>query len=244
MTVVILTKNEAHRLPRALASIPDGLPVFVLDAESTDETVALARARGAQVEVRPWRGYVEARRYALGRVATRYAFMLDADETLDARLGAALCAPLGERDGYRVHRVTMLAGHPVHAAGWSSEALVRCVRVDRAICVAASVGGGADLHERWQILGQTGDLPGTIVHDSYPSVAAYFEKFERYTRIEADALGPSLWRLLLAAAAFPIRVAWSMVRYGGWRDGWRGWFVSWYVAAYPVVVQWRAYRPS
>jgi hypothetical protein len=34
-----------------------------------------------------------------------------------------------------------------------------------------------------------------------------------------------------------------MLRYGGWRDGWRGWFVSWYVAAYPVVVQWRAYRP-
>jgi glycosyltransferase involved in cell wall biosynthesis len=216
----------------------------VLDAESTDDTVALARKRGAVVEVRPWRGYVEARRYALGRIATRYAFMLDADETLDGVLGAALCGPLGDCDGYRVHRVTMLAGRAVHAAGWSREQLVRCVRADRAVCVAASVGGGADLHERWKVLGRVGELPGTIVHDSYPSVAAYFEKFDRYTRIEAEAIAGSPWRLLLAAAAFPVRVAWSMLRYGGWRDGWRGWFVSWYVAAYPVVVQWRAYRPA
>ena len=215
--------------------------MFVLDAESTDETVALARER-AQVEVRPWGGYVEARRYALGRVATRFAFMLDADEALDPVLGAALCGPLGDCDGYRVHRVTMLAGRAVRAAGWSREQLVRCMRSDRAVCVAASVGGGADLHERWQILGRVGDLPGTIVHDSYPSVGAYFEKFDRYTRIEAEAIGPSWQRLLLASAAFPVRVAWSMLRYGGWRDGWRGWFVAWYVAAYPLVVQWRAQR--
>jgi glycosyltransferase involved in cell wall biosynthesis len=229
-------------LPRTLASIPPELRIFVLDAESTDETAQLARARGAAVEIRPWRGYVDARRYALGRVATRYAFMLDADEMLDATLGDALRTALVDYEGYRAHRVTMLAGRAVRAAGWSAERLVRCVRVDRATCVAASVGGGADLHERWQVLGRVGDLPGTIVHDSYPSVAAYYEKFDRYTRIEAEAIAASVPRLLLAAAAFPVRVAWSMLRYGGWRDGWRGAFVSWYVAAYPVVVQWRALR--
>lgn len=229
-------------MPHALASVPAQLPVYVLDAESADETVTLARARGATVDVRPWHGYVEARRFALGRVTTRYAFMLDADESLDVRLGAALCGELGGYDGYRVHRVTMLGGRAVRAAGWSSERLVRCVRVDRALCVAASVGGGADLHERWQVLGRVGELPGTIVHDSYPSVDAYFEKFERYTRIEADAIVPSLRRLVLASAAFPIRFGWSMLRYGGWRDGWRGWFVSWYASAYPLVVQWRAFR--
>jgi hypothetical protein len=216
--------------------------VFVLDAESTDATVALARARGATVDVRAWHGYVEARRFALGRVTTRYAFMLDADETLDGKLAAALCSELGGDDGYRVHRTTMLAGRPVRAAGWATERLVRCVRVDRAACVAASVGGGADLHERWDVLGRIGELPGTIVHDSYPSVEAYFEKFERYTRIEAEAIPGSWPRLLAAALAFPIRVAWALLRYGGWRDGWRGWFVSWYASAYPLVVHWRALR--
>jgi hypothetical protein len=222
--------------------VPASVPVYVLDAESTDATVALARARGATVDVRGWHGYVEARRFALGRVTTRYAFMLDADETLDRRLGDALCSELGGYDGYRVHRMTMLAGRPVRAAGWSSERLVRCVRADRAACVAASVGGGADLHERWEVLGPIGELPGTIVHDSYPSIDAYFEKFERYTRIEADAIGGSGLRLVLAGLAFPVRVAWSLLRYGGWRDGWRGWFVSWYASAYPLVVHWRALR--
>jgi glycosyltransferase involved in cell wall biosynthesis len=239
-----LTKNEEQRLPRALERLPAGARILVVDAESTDATVAIARARGAQVEVRPWSGYVDTRRYALGRVATPYAFMLDADEAFDETLADALEGDLGAADGYRVRRVTMFAGRAVRAAGWSSERLVRAFRVDRARVVPNSVGGGADLHERWIVQGLVGDLPGTIVHDSYPTIASYHEKFERYTALEAAAIAPSPMRLALALAQCPARFAWSMLRYQGWRDGWRGFFVSWYFGAYPVVVQWRALRRS
>src|ERR1019366_5173465 len=104
---------------------------------------------GARVEVRAWTGYVDARRYALGGVTTPYAFMLDADELLSEELSAALTGDLSRADGFRVRRVTMLAGRAVRAAGWSAERLVRCFRVDRSRIVPGSVGGGADLHERW-----------------------------------------------------------------------------------------------
>ena len=216
--------------------------MFVLDAGSTDATVAIARAFGATVEVRPWRGYIDARRYALSRVSTRYAFMLDADELLSDALRDALAAGLGAFDGYRVRRVTMLAGRAVRAAGWSAERLVRCFRIDRARVVADSVGGAADLHERWVVDGPVADLPGMIVHDSYPTVASYHAKFSRYTAIEAAAIGPSPLALAAAAEQLPARLAWLWLRYGGWRDGWRGAFVAWYSARYPLAVQWRAMR--
>jgi glycosyltransferase involved in cell wall biosynthesis len=222
--------------------VPAGVPVFVLDAGSTDATVEIARGHGAVVEVRPWRGYIDARRHALARVTTAYAFMLDADELLSDGLRDALAGDLAAFDGYRVRRVTMLAGRAVRAAGWSAEHLVRCFRPDRARVVADSVGGAADLHERWIVDGPVGDLPGMIVHDSYPTVASYFEKFRRYTAIEAAAIGPSPVALATAAVQLPVRLAWLWLRYGAWRDGWRGAFVAWHSARYPLAVQWRAMR--
>lgn len=230
-------------MARTLACVPAGTAVFVLDAESSDDTAGIARECGATVEVRPWTGYVDARRYALTRVQTPYAFMLDADELMSDGLRAALDAPLAA-DGYRVRRVTMLAGQAIRTAGWSAERLVRCFRVGRARVVAHSVGGAADLHERWIVDGDVADLPGKIVHDSYPTIAAYHAKFARYTAIEAASLRPSPAALLLAAALLPLRVGWSLLRYAGWRDGWRGAFVAWYSALYPVAVQWRALRAA
>jgi glycosyltransferase involved in cell wall biosynthesis len=224
--------------------VPSTARVFVLDAESTDATADVARASGAQVEIRAWAGYVDARRYALGCVTTPYAFMLDADELLSDELAAALGHDLSRADGYRVRRVTLLAGRAVRAAGWSAERLVRCFRTDRARVVAHSVGGGADLHERWIVDGTVADLPGMIVHDSYPTVASYLERFARYTRIEAEGLNGSPLACAGALGKLPLRFGWWWVRYGAWRDGWRGLFVAWYSALYPLAVQWRALNGS
>jgi glycosyltransferase involved in cell wall biosynthesis len=224
--------------------VPPGARVFVLDAESTDGTADVARTCGATVELRAWTGYVDARRHALSRVTTPYALMLDADELLSDELAAALAGDLSRADGYRVRRVTMLAGQAVRAAGWSAERLVRCFRTDRAQVVADSVGGGADLHERWIVAGTVGDLPGMIVHDSYPTVASYRERFTRYTRIEAAALHGSPLACAGALGKLPLRFGWWWLRYGAWRDGWRGVFVAWYSALYPLAVQWRALTVS
>jgi glycosyltransferase involved in cell wall biosynthesis len=213
---------------------------FVLDAESRDDTVAVARAHGAEVEVRPWAGFVNARRYALGRVATPWALMLDADELLDPALREAILTAHGDVAGYTVRRVTMLCGQPVHAAGWSTERLLRLFRTDRARVAANEVG--ADLHERWTVDGALGELPGAILHDSYPTLQSYRVKFDRYTSVEAAALRPSRRAYLRALATMPLRFLWSIVRYGGWRDGWRGLFVAWESARYRVVVRAKALR--
>ncbi len=222
--------------------MPSGARVFILDAESSDATVAIARAAGATVERRPWSGFVNARRYALGRVGTPWTLMLDADEALDDRLRAAIaCAP-DDVDAYCLRRITTFVGRRIRTAGWSNERLVRLFRTASIRLEAHSVGGGADLHERWVSDGVVGDLAGAILHDSYPTLASYREKFGRYTSIEAAALAGSLPGLLGAVAVGAARFPWAMLRYGGWSDGWRGVFVAASSAAYPVVVQYKALR--
>jgi glycosyltransferase involved in cell wall biosynthesis len=225
-----------------LARLPAGVAVFVLDADSTDDTVAIAQAYGARVERRAWSGFLDARRYALGRVETTWAFMLDADELIDDELRDALLAIDGRATGYRVRRTTMLCGQPVRTAGWSNEWLLRVVRVKRASVTAGS--RGADVHERWEVDGPVADLPGAIVHNSYPSVASYRAKFDFYTSAEARALRPSLLGVAAAVALLPLRCTWSIVRYAGWRDGWRGLFVAWESARYTVVVRSKALRSA
>jgi hypothetical protein len=220
--------------------------IFVLDAESQDDTAAVARAHGAEVETRAWAGFVNARRYALGRVVTSWALALDADELLDATLRDAILAARPSTGsglpvaGYNLRRVTMLCGRPVHTAGWSSERLLRLFRTDRARVAANEIG--ADLHERWIVDGAVADLPGAILHDSYPTLASYRAKFNRYTSVEAAALPPSTNAYLRALATMPLRFVWSILRYGGWRDGWRGLFVAWESARYRVVVRAKALR--
>jgi glycosyltransferase involved in cell wall biosynthesis len=218
------------------------MPIYVLDAESVDPTAAIARAAGANVECRPWTGFVEARRYALTRVTTGWTLMLDADEALDAALRAAIAAARGDVDAYYVRRITSFCGRRIRTAGWSNEKLIRLFRTASIRLEAHSVVGAADLHERWVSDGARGDLAGAIVHDSYPTLASYREKFARYTAIEAAALNGSAGGLLGAVALGPARFGWALLRYGGWRDGWRGVFVAASSAAYPVAVQWKALR--
>ena len=211
-----------------------------MDAESVDATVEIAQATGAIVERRRWAGFVDARRYALGRVTTGWTLMLDADETIDAALRTAISQAPGDVDAYYVRRITTFCGRRIRTAGWSNERLVRLFRTAAVRLEAHSVGGGADLHERWVSDGPTGDLGGAIIHDSYPTIASYREKFARYTAIEAAAVDGSIPGLLGSIAVGCARFPWALLRYGGWNDGWRGVFVAASSASYPVVVQCKA----
>ncbi|MEO6913522.1 MAG: glycosyltransferase family 2 protein [Candidatus Baltobacteraceae bacterium] len=245
LTVVILTRNEEQNLPRALASLPENVAVLVLDAQSTDRTVAIARQAGAQVIVRPWSDFVEARMFALRAVQTPWALMLDADEVLDDTLRRAIarnCEPGSHEplapqvEGYRLSRTTFFCGKPMRI--WRGESLLRLFRTDRARLQASPVtGSDAALHEHWIVDGPTGDLAGTLLHHSYPTLASYRAKFDRYTSIEAEHLRVSWIRVVCAAAVALARFWWLLLVRGAIWDGWRGWYVALGSAFYAVVVE-------
>ena len=220
--------------------MPAGARIYVLDAQSVDTTVAIAQQCGATVESRRWAGFVEARRYALSQVTTSWTLMLDADEALDAALRDAIVTAAADVDGYYVRRITTFCGRRIRTAGWSNERLLRVFRTRSVRLEPHSVGGGADLHERWVSDGAVAELAGAIIHDSYPTVASYREKFGRYTAIEAAAVRGSVLGLLGSVVAACAHFPWAVLRYGGWADGWRGLFVAASSASYPIVVQCKA----
>src|SRR5206468_9823369 len=58
IAVIILTYNESIHLPRALDHVRGfAREIFVIDSFSTDNTVELAKAGGAQVLLHPFQNY-------------------------------------------------------------------------------------------------------------------------------------------------------------------------------------------
>jgi glycosyltransferase involved in cell wall biosynthesis len=245
ITFVILTKNEAPNLPRALGSVPLAARVLVIDAESTDATVELARRRGARAIVRPWAGFIATRRFALAQVDTAWTFMLDADEALDPAMRAALVAadPSDRVLGYLVRRRTMFCGRVITGSGWGDEVLLRFFRTEAAQLVAnPAAGGEAELHESWQVPGDVERLAGTLLHDSYPTLGAYRHKYARYTSLEAQGMRATPAGTVRTFGVALARLPWLFFWRGGWRDGWRGAFIAFASAFYPVVVHLKALR--
>jgi glycosyltransferase involved in cell wall biosynthesis len=217
------------------------MSVFVLDAESTDETVRVAADSGARVEGRAWTGFLDARRYALARVDTPWAFMLDADEALDEPLASALLEAPENVDAYVVRRTTWFCGRPIRR--WTGEPLLRVFRIDRArLEQNPETGGTGDVHERWIVDGPVGELAGTLNHYSYPTVETYRRKFAEYTTLEALGLQTSPLRLGFVAVRAVVRFCGHVLLRGMLLDGWRGLYLGFWSEAYPIVAHWKALR--
>lgn len=103
VAVVIPCLNEEEALPVVLGELPAGLRVVVGDNGSTDRSVELARAAGAEVVIQPRRGYGGAVQAALGALAADppdVVVVLDADHSSWIEDLDALLAPIraGEAD--------------------------------------------------------------------------------------------------------------------------------------------------
>jgi len=174
ITVVVLAKNEADRIAACVRSALVVAPVLVLDSGSTDDTVAVARAAGAEVRETDWPGFVEQRNRALAQVDNEWVLFIDADEEIEG-----FEMPSGEHDGYRLRRANSWLGTPVGHGTFGSDAPVRLVRAKKARCI------GAGVHEVL-ITSSTGTATGTLVHEPYRDLGEHLATIDRYTRLFAD----------------------------------------------------------
>jgi glycosyltransferase involved in cell wall biosynthesis len=93
ITVVILTFNEERHLARAIDSVSEiAAEVLIVDSFSTDNTVAVAKSRGARVLQNRFINYSKQYQWALdaGDISTEWIMRLDADEVLEPDLVAEI----------------------------------------------------------------------------------------------------------------------------------------------------------
>ena len=107
VTATVITFNEAANIKAALESLSWADELIVVDSESTDDTVAIARQFTDRVIVRAWPGYVAQKNFAAEQASHDWIFSLDADERVSPALASEIRDVLksgGAAVGYRVPR--------------------------------------------------------------------------------------------------------------------------------------------
>lgn len=185
LTVVILTKNEGRHISRAIGSVAAVADhVLVIDSGSTDDTVALAEALGAQVNHNPWRNYATQFNFALDHLppGTDWVLRLDADEVVSPDLAEEIAAGLGgmgpEIAGIYVSRRMSFLGRPIR---WGGIFPIRVLRLFRA--------GQGRCEDRWMdehilVEGGTADFQEEIMDDNLNSLTWWTEKHNSYAARE------------------------------------------------------------
>ena len=91
ISVVIITRNEAHIIGNTLQSLqPLISDVVIVDSGSTDDTVAICRRFNATVIETDWSGYGINKNKGIAAATNDWILSLDADEAIDEELKQAL----------------------------------------------------------------------------------------------------------------------------------------------------------
>ena len=185
VTGLVLTYNGERLLEKCLKSLYFCDRIIVVDSESTDRTVSIAEAVGAEVHVRPWPGPVDQFRYALGLVDSGWVVSLDQDEMLTDQLRASIQAALADpdaTDGFYTPRSSFYFNRFMKHSGWYPDYLLRVFRADR---MEVSASGA---HYHFTPLGPTRKLAGDIIHHPYRNFREHMDKINSYAQQGADDL--------------------------------------------------------
>lgn len=185
VSVIIITRDEARHIRAALASVAWADDRIVVDSRSTDETVALARAAGARVEVRDWPGYGAQRNYAAGLARHDWILALDADERIPPPLAQeiqTLVAAGPAAVGYRIKRVTRYLGRWIRTTDWYPDWQLRLY--DR----RHARWNDWPVHESVEADGPVGRLREEMLHLAYRDLAHHVDTVNRYTTLAARHL--------------------------------------------------------
>ncbi len=188
LSVVVTSFNSAATLARCLDSVAWADEIIVLDSGSVDDTMAIAKARGARVDVQPFRGYALQKQDAIDRARHRWVLLLDSDEALapDARasIEAALIAPSAH--GFTLPRRDQVFWRMAHP-GIRSDRFLRLF--DRSLTRMST----DTVHESPRCEGRVAALDAWLLHWGQPDIATKVDKLNRYSSLAIDgesAQGP------------------------------------------------------
>ena len=225
MTVTVITRNEAANIDAALDSVGWADEVVVVDSESTDDTVAIARRRGARVEVRSFPGYSDQKNYAASLAAHDWILSLDADERVTPELAGeirALLASEPPRRGYRVPRISHYLGRWIRGTDWYPDYQLRLY--DR----RAGRWNGRRVHESVALDGEPGRLTHDLQHFPYRDISHHLATIDRYTTLAAEQMRAEGRTPSIAAVAAhpPFAFLRNYILRGGFKNGSAGFIVS------------------
>ena len=237
LSAVLIVFNEADRIQNCLLALQGWADeIIVLDSGSSDDTVAICRAHGAQVKVTDWPGYGPQKQRALALARGDWVLSIDADEVLDPELKTEIDFTLAQacppHQGYTLPWLTHAFGRTLQHGRWARTPL-RLFRREQAHFTAAAVHEKAVMAPGHRI----GHLQAPLHHHSYRDVEHARSKLFNYARLQArerHAAGRRAGWPALAWVRAGLNWIDNYLLRAAFLDGRGGWIMSRLMAAYTL----------
>ena len=185
LSVIVITKNEAHNIEACLQSVLFADQLVVLDSGSTDDTVSTAEKIGAQVSHSfDWCGFGIQKNRVLALARGDWVLSIDADERLSPELQAEIKAVLlnPQFDAYSFPRLSSYCGQNMRHSGWYPDRVTRLFK-------RGTARFSDDLvHEKIITSSAVGFLHEHLLHESFTNFEAVLDKVNRYSTAGAQIL--------------------------------------------------------
>jgi len=181
ISAVVITYNEEKNIQRCLESLKFTDEVIVVDSESKDKTVSIAREYTEKIFIQKWLGFARQREFACKLASSEWVLIIDADEVVTTELAEEIRRKIdifSEIDGYWIKRRSKFLGRWIEHA-WDSDWVLRLFRKEKAILEEKKV------HEGVSLKGETGRLQGKIEHYPFENLSHNLKKLDTYTTLSA-----------------------------------------------------------
>ncbi|HUX65259.1 glycosyltransferase family 2 protein [Sulfuricella sp.] len=185
LSVVIIALNAASQIEACLKSAVFADEIVVVDSGSRDDTREIALKYNARVLHQDWLGFGRQKQFAVEQASHDWVLCLDADERVSDPLRASIVKALQAPrfQAYRMPRCNRFMGRWLrHGEGYPDWSLRL---FDRRVANWSE----DEVHEKVLTASTVGSLQGDLLHESQESLAAYLEKQNRYTSLQAEELG-------------------------------------------------------
>jgi len=224
ISVIIITKNEEKNLRRCLESIRWADEIIVVDAFSSDGTVAIAKEFSSKIFEKEWEGFAKQKAFALDQATNKWVLSLDADEQISVELKEEILSlPEEEVSGYEILRENYFLKKKITTCGWDKDFQLRLFKKDKTKVTLNKL-----VHEGFLVEGKIAQLTFPMYHFTTASIEKMIGKINYYSSLHAVEHYPGkkkitgLSILLHGVSAF-LR---PYISLKGYKDGMHGLLIS------------------
>jgi len=226
ISATIITLNEESNIKAACESVAWADEVLIVDSESTDATLSIARSCGARVITNRWPGFAAQKQFAVEQAQNEWIFSLDADERVSAELRRSIEDLRKQSDsklanGYQIARSTNYQGHWIRGGGWYPDRQLRLFKKSAGHWKKRHIHESVQMNSGARVERLRGDILHYTVRDAANHHRMIGERYAPLAALQMYEEGKRTSALKIATVG-PLAFVRSFVLKTGFRDGLAG----------------------
>ncbi len=183
ISAIIIAGDEEKNIRDCLESVKWCDEIILVDSESKDKTVEIAKEFTGKVFVKKWEGFAVQKRFSLEKASNEWVLSIDADERVSDGLRKEIEKLLSnepESDGYKIPRENYFLNKPIKSCGWYPDYQLRLFKKSKTKVTDRKV------HEGFVVEGRVDKLHNVLIHFTHQSISETISKINQYSTLEAE----------------------------------------------------------